>query len=210
MVGPALVQALRDAGYAVDLVADGRQASAALEQHAFDVVLLDLGLPGHGGLEVLRRARASGNGVPIVVVTARDAVEDRIRGLDLGADDYLIKPFDVGELLARTRAALRRHGGSGAPMLTNGRLSLDPASKQVLLEGKVHPLSNREYQLLLSLMQRPGTVLSRLELEERIYGWDEAVESNVVEYIIHSLRRKLGARAILNVRGLGWMVERET
>ena len=209
MVGEALIQALRDAAFAVDLVVDGGQALTALEQHSFDVVLLDLGLPGKSGLEVLRVLRARGDGVAVIIVTARDAIEDRIQGLDLGADDYLVKPFDLGELLARIRAALRRRGGSGVPVLSNGRLSLDPALKQVMVDGVMHALSNREFQLLFSLMLRPGAVLSRVELEERIYGWNEPVESNVVEYIIHNLRRKVGVKGILNVRGLGWMVERE-
>lgn len=208
MVGEALSQALRDAAFAVDVVADGRMAIAALEDHSFDAVLLDLGLPGKSGLEVLRALRSAGNSVPVIIVTARDAVDDRIQGLDLGADDYLTKPFDMGELLARIRAALRRRGGSGVPMLSNGRLTLDPALKQVTIGDDAYPLSNREYQLLFCLMSHPGAVMSRSDLEERIYGWNEAVESNVIEYIIHNLRKKLGPEAIRNIRGMGWMVER--
>ena len=208
MLGQAVSQALRDASYAVDWLQDGRSASTALSHHHFETVLLDLGLPGRDGLDVLRDLRAQGDTTPVLIITARDAVEQRIRGLDTGADDYLIKPFAVGELLARMRALVRRHAGSGSPLLGNGALTLDPVTKMVTAGGVEQTLSNREFALLRELLVRPGAVLSRGELEERIYGWGDEVESNVVEYIIHSLRRKLGADAIRNVRGLGWMVER--
>ena len=208
MLGQAVSLALRDASYAVDWLHDGRAASAALEHHDFELIVLDLGLPHRDGLEVLRGLRALGDATPVLVITARDAVERRIEGLDGGADDYLVKPFAVGELLARLRALARRQAGTGTPILSNGLLSLDPAAKTVTASGAQHSLSNREFALLQQLMLRPGAVLSRPELEDRIYGWGEEVESNVVEYIIHSLRRKLGTQAIRNVRGLGWMVER--
>ena len=208
MLGNAVSQALRDASYAVDWLQDGRTASTALTRHDFQMILLDLGLPQRDGLSVLRALRANGDATPVLVITARDAVEQRIEGLDTGADDYLVKPFAVGELLARMRALGRRGAGSGSPVLSNGVLSLDPASKAVTVNGTEHALSNREFALLRELLVRPGAVLSRSELEDRIYGWGEEVESNVVEYIIHGLRRKLGAESIRNVRGLGWMVER--
>jgi len=208
MLGNAVTQALRDASYAVDWLQDGRSASTALTHHNFEIVLLDLGLPQRDGLDVLRALRSSGDATPVLVITARDAIEQRIQGLDCGADDYLVKPFAVGELTARMRALARRRAGTSAVVLTNGRLALDPATKIVASGGVEQALSGREYALLRELLVRPGAVLSRAELEERIYGWGEEVESNVVEYIIHSLRRKLGADTIRNVRGLGWMVER--
>jgi two-component system OmpR family response regulator len=208
MLGAAVSQSLRDASYSVDWLRDGRTAALALMRHEFELVLLDLGLPQRDGVEVLRGVRAAGDSTPVLIITARDAVEDRIAGLDHGADDYLIKPFAVDELLARMRALGRRRAGSAAPLLGNGVLSLDPASKIATANGAEHPLSAREFALLRELLVRPGAVLSRAELESRIYGWDEEVESNVIEYIIHSLRRKLGADSIRNVRGLGWMVTR--
>jgi len=208
MLGSAVSQALRDASYAVDWLQDGQSASTALTGHAFEVILLDLGLPKLDGLVVLRALRARGDTTAVLIITARDGVAQRIEGLDAGADDYLVKPFAVGELLARIRALGRRRAGVALPLLTNGVLSLDPATKTVSVAGIEQTLSNREFALLRELLVRPGAVLSRAELEDRIYGWGEEVESNVVEYIIHGLRRKLGAEAIRNVRGLGWMVER--
>ncbi len=209
MIGEAIQASLKEASYAVDWA---RHAGAALHtlacQH-YDVVLLDLGLPGKDGLEILHSIRTAGNPVPVMIVTARDAVRERIRGLDGGADDYLIKPFEMAELLARMRALLRRKGGSGAPVLSNGVVSLDPATREasVVGTGPVR-LSNREFSLLQALMLRPGAILSRSELEERIYGWGEEVESNAVEFLIHGLRKKLGSEIIKNVRGVGWMVSK--
>ncbi len=208
MLGQAVDQALRDASYAVDWLRDGRSASAALDHHGFEIILLDLGLPLRNGLEVLQELRARDDSTPVLVITARDAVNQRIEGLDHGADDYLVKPFAVGELLARMRALGRRRAGAVAPVLCNGILALDPASKAVTVSGTEHALSNREFALLRELLIRPGVVVSRAELEDRIYGWGAEVESNVIEFIIHSLRRKLGPETIRNVRGLGWMVER--
>ena len=208
MLGRAVEQALRDAAYAVDWVQDGQLATQALLRHAFALVLLDLGLPQRSGLDVLRRLRDRGDATPVLIVTARDAIEHRVEGLDAGADDYLVKPFAVGELLARMRALGRRRCGTASSVLGNGRLALDLATKTVNVGEVEHRLSNREFALIRELLVRPGAVLSRAELEDRIYGWGEEVESNVVEYIIHSLRRKLGADSIRNVRGLGWMVER--
>jgi len=206
MIGEALVQALRDAAYAVDWVRDGQTALHTLAGQHYDVMLLDLGLPQRDGMEVLQTVRAKQHALPIVVITARDTLEDRIHGLDGGADDYVLKPFEMAELLARMRAVIRRKGGSAAPVLSNGQMTLDPASKEVATKGVVTLLSAKEFALLHALMVRPGAILSRAELEDRIYGWNQEVESNAVEFLIHALRKKLGAGAIKNVRGMGWMV----
>ena len=208
MIAEALKQALKDASYAVDGVSDGVSATEALEMGEYDLVILDLGLPQRDGLEVLRRMRQRSDQTSVLIVTARDALEDRIQGLDLGADDYLVKPFDVGELLARMRAVIRRRGGVAAPLLTNGSLVLDPLTREARLRDRHSRLSAREFSLLQALLIRPGAILSRQELETKIYGWDEEVESNAVEFLIHAVRKKLGADAIRNVRGLGWMVDR--
>jgi two-component system OmpR family response regulator len=209
MIGEAVVNALKDASYAVDWVRDGDAAGEALAVHIYDVILLDLGLPNRDGLAVLRCCRSKGDAAPVVIITARDAVDDRIVGLDAGADDYVIKPFDMGELLARMRAVIRRKAGSAQALLTNGRISLDPATREATCEGASARLTAREFSLLQALMMRPGAILSRAELEDRIYGWGEEVESNAVEFLIHALRRKLGADAIRNVRGVGWLVAKD-
>jgi two-component system, OmpR family, response regulator len=210
MIGDAVVQALHDAAYAVDWVKDGQAALLAIETNEYGMVLLDLGLPRRNGLDLLRQVRGKGRTVPVIIVTARDALEDRVVGLDLGADDYLVKPFDVPELLARMRAVARRRGGQAAPLLTNGALTLDPATREARYGEASCSLTAREFSLLQSLLMRPGAVLSRAELEERVYGWNEEVESNAIEFLIHGVRRKLGTSAIKNVRGVGWMVSRET
>lgn len=210
MIGEAVVSALKDASYAVDWVRDGEAACEALATHAYDIVLLDLGLSGKDGLAVLRLSRSQGAVTPVLVITARDAIDDRILGLDAGADDYIVKPFDIGELLARMRAVVRRKAGSPHPILSNGRIDLDPATHEVSFDGAPVRLTAREFALLRALLMRPGAILSRGELEDRIYGWGEEVESNAVEFLIHSLRRKLGADAIRNVRGVGWLVAKET
>ena len=207
MLGRAVLQALHDAAYAVDWVEDGAAASAALDGHDYELVLLDLGLPRRDGIEVLRRMRSRGDATPVLVITARDSVDERIEGLDVGADDYLGKPFAVGELLARLRALVRRSAGAATSTLTNGIVSLELAAKRAVSDGVAHGLSQREFALLQALMLRPGAVLSRAQLEQSIYGWGEEVESNAVDVIIHGLRRKLGADRIRNVRGLGWRVE---
>lgn len=206
LIGEAICQTLRDAGYAVDWTTDGRQAATALRTQRYEVVLLDLGLPGKDGLEVLREARRNGNAVPVLVITARSAVEDRIAGLDLGADDYLVKPFHVGELLARLRALTRRQGQEVSSVLRNGALALDQASHEVWYQGIQRQLSAREFALLREFLLRPGVILSRNELEERIYGWNEEVESNAVEFLLHGVRKKLDVGVIKNIRGVGWMV----
>jgi len=209
MIGAAIQDALRDASHAADWVKDGQAALVALGSQHYDLVLLDLGLPGRDGQEVLASIRSRGNPVPLLVITARDGLDDRLRGLDGGADDYVLKPFEMAELLARMRAVLRRKSGSAAPVLGNGEVVLDPATKEASVHGGPRArLSNREFSLLQALLQRPGAILSRTELEDRIYGWGEEVESNAVEYLIHALRRKLGNEVIKNVRGVGWMVSK--
>ena len=209
MIAAAVSVALKDAAYAVDWVEDGAAASSVLENGEHQAVLLDLSLPKRDGVEVLRRLRQSGNTLPVIVITARDGMDDRIKGLDFGADDYLVKPFDVNEQLARLRAVIRRQGGQAAPALTNGIVSLDPATGMARRGDAAHPLSAREFALLHVLLLRPGAILSRAELEERISGWNEEVESNAVDFLIHGVRKKLGADVIRNVRGAGWMVSKE-
>lgn len=202
MIGEAIQGALKDASYATDWVKNGQTALTTLACQHYDVVLLDLGLPGKDGLEVLASIRAKDNPVPLLIITARDGLDDRLRGLDGGADDYVLKPFEMAELLARMRAVLRRKGGLAVPVLSNGALSLDPATHEVVAHGAAPlQLSNREFSLLQALLVRPGAILSRSDLEDRIYGWGEEVESNAVEFLIHALRRKLGSDAIKNVRG---------
>lgn len=209
MIGEAIQGALKDASYAADWVKDGQTALATLGCQHYDLVLLDLGLPGKDGLDILAAIRAKDNPVPLLIITARDRLDDRLRGLDGGADDYVSKPFQMAELLARMRAVLRRKGGNAAPVLSNGVVSLDPATKEASVDaGPSVQLSHREFALLQALLVRPGAILSRAELEDRIYGWGEEVESNAVEFLIHVLRRKLGSEIIKNVRGVGWMVSR--
>lgn len=208
MIGESAHHALKDASYAVDWVRDGDAALAAIATQAYDLVLLDLGLPKRDGLEVLRNIRSKDNPVPVLVVTARDAVQDRIAGLDAGADDYVLKPFEMSELLARMRAVARRKGGPATPLLSNGMMTLDPATREVQSGEECIRLSAREFSLLQALMVRPGAILSRAELEDRLYGWGDEVDSNAVEFLIHALRKKLGNTAIKNVRGVGWMVSK--
>jgi len=208
MIGEAVSIALKDAAYAVDWVKDGDTAWDTLAQGEYQAVLLDLGLPKRDGLDVLKHLRQKGNKVPVIVITARDGVENRINGLDQGADDYLIKPFNVKELLARLRAVVRRQGGQATPLLTNGSVSLDPATHKATCSDLTVDLSAREFALLHALLLHPGRILARAELEEHIYGWNEEVESNAVDFLIHGVRKKLGATTIKNVRGAGWMVEK--
>ena len=208
MIGAAVSDALKDAAYAVDWVRNGDLATEAFRSETYDISLLDLGLPDVDGLDVLRRFRGAKARMPVIILTARDAVSDKISGLDLGADDYLVKPFEVGELLARMRAVLRREGSGAQPLLSNGRLDLNPATHEASYLGEKTILSAREFALLRALLTRPGVILARSELERHIYGWSEEVESNAVEFLIHSVRKKLGAKTIRNVRGVGWMADR--
>jgi two-component system OmpR family response regulator/two-component system response regulator QseB len=220
MIGSTLRQALRLEGYAVDWVYDAQAGDATLASEHFDLVLLDLGLPPaaaprpgapplSGGLDVLRALRARHDSTPVIVLTARDALEDRVAGLDAGADDYLVKPFELDELNARIRAVLRRHAGRAAPRLEYDGVTLDPATRQVMKQGTPVLLSAREFALLEALMQRPGAILSRAQLEDRLYGWGEEVESNAVSVYVHQLRRKLGSDFIQNMRGVGYFVGRK-
>jgi two-component system, OmpR family, response regulator len=207
MIGAAVMQALKDAAYAVDWVTDGETALEAAEVESYDVALLDLMLPQTDGQEVLRRLRRIGRRLPVIIVTARDGVDDRIDGLDLGADDYLVKPFEIGELLARMRAVLRRQGSGSSALLSNGKISLNPATREATFLGETSLLTAREFAVLHALLIRPGAILSRSDLERHVYGWNEEVESNAVEFLIHTIRKKLGSAAIRNVRGVGWMVD---
>ncbi len=204
MIGESLRRALDGNGWSVDWVKEGLLAQSAMADGGYACVLLDLGLPRRDGVEVLRRARAAGDRTPVVVLTARDGVDDRILGLDAGADDYLAKPFAVGELLARMRAVVRRRDGSAHSIIGTEAVQLDLTTREVLVAGQRTQLSAREFALLHALLERPGAILSRDQLESRIYGWGEEVTSNAVDVLIHGMRRKLGAEAIRNVRGLGW------
>ena len=192
MIAQAVASNLKDSGYAVDWVKNGSQVSTALQAQNYDLLLLDLGLPGKDGLDVLTQIRHEGSKTPVLIVTARDDLHSRLNGLDGGADDYIVKPFDMAELQARMRAVLRRHSGHSQTLLTNGVL-----------------LSNKEFAVLQALMMRPGIILSRSDLEDKIYGWGEEVESNAVDFLIHALRKKLGKEHIQNVRGVGWLVAKE-
>ncbi len=214
MIGDSLRTALRLEAYAVDWVRDVAAAHATLASERFDLVLLDLGLPpggargaqGADGLDVLRALRSRGDTTPVIVLTARDARGDRVAGLDAGADDYIVKPFELDELNARIRAVLRRHSGRAQPLLAHAGVTLDPATRQVMQGGAPVLLSAREFAVLEALLLRPGALLSRAQLEDRLYGWGEEIESNAVSVYIHQLRRKLGADFIRNVRGVGYFV----
>jgi two-component system response regulator QseB len=206
MIGESLGRGLRQDGFTVDWVQDGQAALLAVAATAYDLMLLDLGLPKKDGLAVLQTMRQSGNKMAVLIVTARDAVADRVKGLDAGADDYLIKPFDLDELEARIRALLRRQAGRADALIAHGGISLNPATHEVLQNGQPVVLSAREFALLEALLERPGVVLSRAQLEDKLYGWNQEIESNAVEVYIHSLRKKLGAELIKNVRGVGYMV----
>ena len=209
MVGEAVRQGLLQDGFAVDWLRDGRSAELAVANGVYDLLLLDLGLPNKEGIEVLRTLRQKGDGIPVIILTARDAVADRIRGLDTGADDYVVKPFDLDEIAARIRALLRRRSGRANIAMKVGRVTLDPATHEVACDGKSIPLSQREFALLAALLDRPGVVLSRERLEEKLYGWGEEVASNTVEVYVHALRRKLGQDFIKNIRGVGYVVPRQ-
>ena len=208
MVGAAVRKGLRLDGFAVDWVQDGKTAETAVAQEDYELLLLDLGLPKKNGLDVLKSLRAHGCRIPVLILTARDAVSDRVAGLDAGADDYLIKPFDLEELAARIRALLRRQSGRADPIIEVGQVTLNPATHEVRLQGSEVSLSAREFALLRAFLDRPGAVLSRAQLEEKLYGWDDSIESNAVEVYIHALRKKLGSDFIKNVRGVGYMVNK--
>lgn len=206
MIGEEVRDGLRRQGFAVDWVQDGVAAERALASEPYDACLLDLGLPRKEGLGVLKSLRQRGAELPVLVLTARDAVTDRVEGLDAGADDYLVKPFDLAELAARIRAVTRRKAGRASTVIEHEGVTLNPASREVWRDGEPVTLSPREFALLHALLERPGRILSRAQLEERLYGWGEEVESNVVEVHVHTLRRKLGADFVRNVRGVGYRV----
>lgn len=206
MLGRALVQALEDAGMSVDWVRDGQLGAEAVAIGGHSLILLDLGLPGRSGLEILRSLRTAGDKRPTLLITARDGLDDRVAGLDLGADDYLVKPFEVKELLARMRAVLRRHGGQAVSILNTSEIELDLSSHEVSYRGRIQVLPAREFALMHALLERPGAILSRGQLEEKLYGWGEEVESNAIDVLIHYVRRKFDKDIICNVRGAGWMV----
>lgn len=209
MIGQSLREALTENGLTVDWVKDGVLAQDALSQGGYAAVLLDLGLPRRSGLDVLRRARQDGDRTPMLVLTARDGVDDRVEGLDVGADDYLVKPFEMRELLARMRAIIRRFGGHAQSTIGTAQTQLDLSSRELTHAGTSILLSAKEFRLMHALLERPGAILSRSQLEERLYGWGEEVSSNAVEVLIHGVRRKLGADVIRNVRGLGWRVSKD-
>ena len=208
MIAETVVEALRREGYAVDLARDGREAELSLDNGVYDLVLLDLGLPKKDGIAVLKGYRQRDGDAPVIILTARDAVSERIAGLDAGADDYLLKPFDLNELAARTRALLRRRTGKKQPVYTHGTLALDPAAHEVTHDGEAVALVPREFALLRVLIEEPTRVFTKTELEERLYGWGEEVGSNTIEVHVHSLRRKIGAEQIVTVRGVGYRLKR--
>ena len=209
MIGESVADGLKSEGYAVDWVRDGKEAELAVAASPYSLVILDLGLPRRDGIDVLKSIRERRLGVPVLVMTARDTVRDRIKGLDAGADDYLIKPFDLDELTARARALIRRAAGRAEPLIERGALSINPATREVSWRGEPVSLSAREYSLLAALAERAGLVLSRSQLEEKLYGWNEAVGSNAVEVHIHNVRKKLGDGVIRNVRGMGYTLATE-
>ncbi len=208
MIGESVRAALKHEGFAVDWVRDGRAAQTTLATERFDLVLLDLGLPQVPGLDVLRALRAQKNATPVIIVTARDDLQSRVAGLDAGADDYLVKPFEFEELTARMRAVIRRHVGRADPAIVVEPVTLDPSTRAVTVNGEPVILSAREYAVLEAMMLRPGAILSRAQLEDRLYGWGEEIESNAISVYVHQLRRKLGEDFIHTVRGVGYYVGR--
>ena len=205
-IGEGLLRALKDASFSVDWVRNGDLGRIAIQGGSYTTILLDLGLPGMSGLDLLRWLRGAGNSTPVLIITALDDVDTRVAGLDLGADDYLTKTFESKELLARIRAVIRRRSGFASATIGNGRVTLDMNLRQLSFGGRTEEVSAREYALLLALLERPGAILSRQQLEERLYGWGEEVESNAVDAVIYSVRKKFGTAVIRNVRGLGWTV----
>lgn len=206
MIGEAVLDLLRAENYAVDWVRDGEMADTATLAQAYDLILLDLGLPRRDGLDVLQTWRTRKLRTPVLIATARDSVAQRVQGLDAGADDYILKPYDLDELLARIRALLRRADGRAEPVYEYNGVSINPATREVRVQGEPVVLSGREWSVLEPLLARPGRVLSRSQLEDKLYGWKDEISSNAIEVYIHGLRKKLGADLIQNVRGVGYMV----
>jgi two-component system OmpR family response regulator/two-component system response regulator QseB len=209
LLGDGIQVGLTQAGFAVDWVQDGAAGEAAVKAEPYAALVLDLGLPKLSGMELLRRLRAAGNAVPVLILTARDAIDDRVKGLDSGADDYVVKPFDLDELAARLRALTRRHQGEAAPTLRVGELQLDPSGHRVQFRAQAIDVSAREFALLQELMLNAGRVLSREQLEQRLYAWGEEVESNAIEVHIHHLRRKLAPELIRTIRGVGYLMPKD-
>lgn len=208
LLGDGICEGLRQAGFAVDWLRDGRAAQLALEDESHALMVLDLGLPRLSGMDLLAWLRGRGSALPVLILTARDTVQDRVQGLDSGADDYLVKPFDLEELAARIRALLRRQAGRAAPLIRHGALTLDPAAHLVTHDGKPVELSPREFTILEILLENAGRVQSRERLEQSLYGWEGEVESNALEVHIHHLRRKLGSNLIRTLRGVGYVIEK--
>ena len=208
LLGDGVCVGLTQAGFTVDWVKDGKAGLAAASAGWHDLIILDLGLPGIPGRQVLSSLRKEGHDIPVLILTARDTVDERVEGLDAGADDYMTKPFDLDELSARVRALLRRRSGRAAPMLIHGDIILDPAAHSVTSKGEPVSLSHREFSLLQLLLERAGRVLSRQHFEESLYGWDEEIESNTIEVHIHHLRKKLGPDLIRTVRGVGYTIDK--
>lgn len=206
MIGQSLMRALKDVGMSGDWIHDGVAGELAIMSGGYTLILLDLGLPRKSGFDLLKGMRARGDRTPLLIITARDEIDDRVTGLDLGADDYLIKPFGLKELLARIRAILRRNDGPAAPIVGSGEITLDLTTRETSYRGKTLPLPAREFALLYALVDRPGTILSRAQIEERLYARNEEVGSNAVDVLIHYLRKKFDGEIIRNVRGVGWMV----
>ena len=207
-IGKGLYSGLSQAGYAVDWVRDGETALSAFKAEAYDIAVLDVGLPRKSGIEVLDELRANGNTVPVLILTAKDTVNDRIIGLDHGADDYMVKPFDLDELNARLRAIIRRHSGRATPLLSHGNIELDPASHTITRNGQIVDLTPRAFEILQTLMENQGRVMSRTRLEESLYSWKDEIESNAVEVHIHQIRKKLGNDLIRTIRGIGYIMDR--
>jgi two-component system OmpR family response regulator len=210
MIGQSLTRALNDIGMKVDWVRDGINGQTSIETGGYDLVLLDLGLPGKSGMDVLKVMRANGDRTPLFIITARDEIDDRVIGLDEGADDYLVKPFGIKELVARIIGSLRRNSSNPQTLLGSAEITIDTMTKEATYRGKTHVLSVREFTLLHALIEYPGMILSRSQIEERLYGWNEEVESNVVEVLIHAVRKKFDNEIIRNVRGIGWMVTKHS
>jgi len=207
LIGDGVKNGLKQFGYTVDWLVDGESAKRTLRAESFDIIILDLGLPNLSGIELLRLIRSQGITTPVLILTARDSVEDRVKGLDSGADDYMVKPFELQELAARTRALIRRSSGRAEASITHGNVTLDPAAHKVFLNDEEINLPRREFALLHKLLEEKGRVLSREQLMQSIYGWDEDVDSNALEVHIHNLRKKLNATFIRTIRGVGYMVE---
>jgi len=207
LIGDGIRAGLRQEDYSVDWFTEARTAEMALQSEKYDLMVLDLGLPDKSGLEILKRLRSQGSELPVLILTARDAVSDRVAGLDTGADDYMLKPFDLDELSARLRALLRRSSGRASSEIIHGDITLDPAAHSVSKDGTAIDISPREYAVLHLLLSNSGKVMSRSRLEEGLYSWDGEVESNAIEVYVHHLRKKLGAELIRTIRGVGYIID---